>query len=184
MKGSVERLIFSKEIEETNITHYNHTKIREAVRAIIIKNDKILLIHSNKGDYKFPGGGVEENESHDEALIREVKEETGYVNCQVHTKIGFICENKMDEYMDNTLFQMRSHYYLCQLMNDESIAQQLVDYEIIQQFTPKWISIDEAIRQNESLMNDSGINDWVPRETFVLKEFKKNLNYIGGDSHS
>ncbi|MEO4052285.1 NUDIX domain-containing protein [Solibacillus sp. CAU 1738] len=164
---------FSKIVEAANITNYNNTKIREAVRAIIVKNDKILLIHSNKGDYKFPGGGIEEKESHCEALIREVKEETGYINCQVHNKIGYICEMKMDEYSENTLFQMRSHYYLCELMNEEKITQQLDDYEYIQQFTPKWVSIDEAIRQNESLMNDSGKNGWVPRETFVLIELKK-----------
>lgn len=47
--------------------------------AIIIKDKKILLIHRfNKGReyYVFPGGGIEENESPEEAVIREVMEET------------------------------------------------------------------------------------------------------------
>lgn len=171
-KGS-EDLNFYKIIEDANMIQYTNTKIREALRAIIVKNNSILLIHSNKGDYKFPGGGVEENESHCEALIREVTEETGYINCEVQNKVGYICEMRMDVYEEKTVFQMRSHYYICKLIDDQKTAQQLDDYEMLQQFTPKWVSIDEAIRQNESLMNESEKNGWVPRETFVLKELKK-----------
>ena len=38
-------------------------KYREAARAIIIKNNKIAMVKSNKyGFYKFPGGGIWENE--------------------------------------------------------------------------------------------------------------------------
>jgi len=37
------------------------------------------MVRSQKyGEYKFPGGGIERNETHAEALIREVMEETGY----------------------------------------------------------------------------------------------------------
>ena len=48
------------------------------VAAIIIKDDKILLIHRIKNGqeyYVFPGGGVKEEESLEEALAREIKEE-------------------------------------------------------------------------------------------------------------
>ncbi len=54
--------------------------------AIIIKNGKILLIHriKNKREYfVFPGGGIEENETKDGALQREVKEE---LNLDVKSK--------------------------------------------------------------------------------------------------
>jgi 8-oxo-dGTP diphosphatase len=47
--------------------------------AIILKDGKILLIHRKKdGDeyWVFPGGGIEEGESADEAITREVREET------------------------------------------------------------------------------------------------------------
>lgn len=58
----------------------NGTKVyRPSVRGIIFTEDgKMALAHSRKRHYyKFPGGGIEAGENHIEALLREVKEETG-----------------------------------------------------------------------------------------------------------
>ena len=56
-----------------------------SVRGIVNYNDKIVLIHriKTKDDgtvrdyYVTPGGKIEENESHEEALRREIKGELG-----------------------------------------------------------------------------------------------------------
>jgi ADP-ribose pyrophosphatase YjhB (NUDIX family) len=51
---------------------------RTRVVGIIIRDGRILLIHRFKdGDeyYVFPGGGVEEGESNEAALMREMREE-------------------------------------------------------------------------------------------------------------
>jgi len=48
--------------------------------AIIIRDGKLLLIHRHRPGrdyYTLPGGGVELEESFEDACIREVKEETG-----------------------------------------------------------------------------------------------------------
>lgn len=166
-------MIINEIFEESIHKNYNSFILREAVRAVIIKKNNILLVHSNKGDYKFPGGGLEENESHSEGLIREVREETGYINCKVKDKFGIMIERKVDVHDNNTLFQMTSHYYLCELTNEDRIPQQLDDYESLQEFTPTWVSFEEAIKQNENLMNQFEKNIWLKRETFVLKELKK-----------
>ncbi len=51
-------------------------------RAIIVRDNKILMVkqHVQRGSivWNFPGGGVDQNETPEEACIREVKEETGY----------------------------------------------------------------------------------------------------------
>lgn len=50
------------------------------VTGIVIRDGKILLIHRFKQGaeyYVFPGGGVEEGETWEEALKREMLEETG-----------------------------------------------------------------------------------------------------------
>ena len=53
-------------------------KIRVSSRAIIINEDKILLNCFGNGlYYNFPGGGIEENETAKQAVIREVLEESG-----------------------------------------------------------------------------------------------------------
>ena len=53
-------------------------KIRVSSRAIIINDDKILLNCFGNGlYYNFPGGGIEDNETAKQAVIREVLEESG-----------------------------------------------------------------------------------------------------------
>lgn len=51
-------------------------------QAIIIRNNEVLMVRQyvQRGDivWNFPGGGVEQGESPEEACIREVKEETGF----------------------------------------------------------------------------------------------------------
>ncbi|GAE47353.1 NUDIX hydrolase [Mesobacillus boroniphilus] len=110
---------FDTIIEDPLQANVERTIERVAIRAIIMVNNRILLIQSSRGDFKFPGGGLEENESHEECLIREVREETGYIHCIVNDKVGTVTEKKMDEYINNALFQMTSHYYLCDLATDE-----------------------------------------------------------------
>ncbi len=51
---------------------------RPSVYGVIIKNNSVLLVPQWDG-YDFPGGGVELGETVDEALVREVLEETGLV---------------------------------------------------------------------------------------------------------
>lgn len=65
------------------------------VSAIIVKGGNVLLIHRKKKEreyWVFPGGRVEKGETFEEAIIREVKEET---NLDV-TKVtyGFDYKNK------------------------------------------------------------------------------------------
>lgn len=54
--------------------------MRQAARAIIIEDNKILVMHrNNEGNEYFTlvGGRVNDGESIEQALLREVKEETG-----------------------------------------------------------------------------------------------------------
>lgn len=62
-------------------------------QAIIIKNQSVLMVkqYVERGDivWNFPGGSIEQNESPEQACIREVKEETGYdicINALLHEK--------------------------------------------------------------------------------------------------
>lgn len=150
---------------------------RQAIRGVIFKDNNIFMIHTNKGDYKFPGGGIKKGETYEETLKREIKEETGYIVTAVKEKIGVCIERKLDDYEKNSIFQMTSYYYLCEI-NDNKTLQELDDYEAELNFQPVWILIDSAIESNEKVLKkgQDDINSWVHRETIVLKKLKEYYN--------
>ncbi len=173
-KARGEKMHFQKILETTPLVKNPKSIIqRHAVKAIIIHENKILLIQTNKGDFKFPGGGVEENENHIEALLREVREETGYINFIVKDFFGIVIERKIDKFKSDHLFQMNSYYYICALKNKETVHQELDAYETLQEFKPKWVNLEDAIKQNETLFTYPGMNNWLKRETLVLNEVKE-----------
>ncbi len=56
---------------------------RPSVRGIIIINGYVAMVYSCKFDYyKFPGGGIENDETHPDTLKRELYEEIGAVVCE------------------------------------------------------------------------------------------------------
>lgn len=152
---------------------------RQAARAISIREDKILMIVSNQGDYKLPGGGIKKDERHEETIAREITEETGYICNRVSSMIGKVLERKKDMHEKDKVFEMTSYYYLCEV-SQEMGKQSLDDYEIELEFKPIWISIKEAIKKNIEFLNCLDKDDmWTQREKYVLTKIEsiglKNL---------
>ncbi|HHW11581.1 MAG TPA: NUDIX domain-containing protein [Firmicutes bacterium] len=152
---------------------------REAVRGVILQEDKLLMVLLKSGDYKFPGGGIDTGESHEEALRREVREETGYPDCEILEKIGVVVEREADAYEEDAFFEMRSHYYLCRVSGRPAF-QKLDAYEKELDFCPVWVPLDQALCANEEILRKGTkeLNPWVQRETMVLKILKEQKNQI------
>jgi len=123
---------------------------RPSVRGIIYRNGKALLMYSKKYDYyKFPGGGLEEGESHEDALVREVEEESGYVICRSSIEeYGRVLRRQKDSFDENLIFEQENFYYFCEV-EDAAVQQRLDDYEAEEGFTPVWVSLMEAHRHNK-----------------------------------
>lgn len=145
-----------------------------AVRAVVMENDRMLLVHSGKkGDYKFPGGGVNGNEGHAEALAREVKEETGYSVKRVGRLIGRITEHDHPQEAGYDVFEMTSYYYFVEVTKAQA-TQALDQYEDDLGFTPVWVGLGEAIANNERMLSAVGHSRWVARETMALRGLQRN----------
>ena len=82
----------------------------DVVVAIIKKNNSFLIVQRDKNKHlglkwEFPGGKVEVNETFEEALSREIREELN-ISIILQKKIG------QEKYKDNTV-DVVLHYYLC-----------------------------------------------------------------------
>ena len=80
------------------------------VAAIIKKDNHFLIVKRNRKKHlglkwEFPGGKVQENETFEEALIREIKEE---LNIKISLQDKIAEEKYKDEKIDIVL-----HYFLC-----------------------------------------------------------------------
>lgn len=122
------------------------TGVRAA--AIIIKNDKILLMHRKKDRseyWVFPGGGVEDDETGEKTIVREIKEETGLKCTKI--KLAFVAE---------TYEGGNKHpFYFCEVDGDkvtlggpEAEKQSEEDW-----YSPEWVKLGEV--KNLNLLPES-----------------------------
>ena len=120
---------------------------RPSVRGVIIREGKIAMVHSLKYDYyKFPGGGIDSGESHLDALIREVREETGLIVIPESVKeYGLVVRREKGRFED--LFIQENFYYVCDA-EDEVACQNLDDYEEEEEFALEWVGPQSAIDVN------------------------------------
>jgi 8-oxo-dGTP diphosphatase len=106
----------------------------EVVASIIVHDNKILCVQrgENKLPYisrkfEFPGGKIEEGETKEETIKREIKEE---LNMEIGVIKEFITVNH--EYPD---FYLTMHSYICSCENTSVTLTEHIDY--------KWLSIGE-----------------------------------------
>jgi len=82
--------------------------------ALIIEDNKVLLVYHKKlGVWLYPGGHVEKYENPDEALLREVKEETGLDIEIISPKDNKLSDLKADVHSLNIPYAV-----LCELVGD------------------------------------------------------------------
>src|SRR3989344_2222838 len=123
---------------------------RKAVRAILFDEKKrVALMSVSKHNYhKLPGGGIEEGENTEEALRREIKEETGG-EIEITGEVGKIIEEK-------------SHYSkiqesYCFIAKLRKLGKpEFTEHEIEGGFSLIWVPLDEAI----SIMEKDTLEDY------------------------
>ena len=138
---------------------------RTGVRAvaILIKDNKILLMHrsrDNKKYWVFPGGGVEKNESVQNAVIREIEEEAS-IKSEI---IKLLYSHK---YSDTD----GCHYfYLCKYISGTPKLGNFNELQIMkkgnQTYKPIWVNIKKLANL---LPYPLEIRDW------LIEDFKNSF---------
>ncbi len=149
---------------------------RPSARGIIIKDGKVAMIHSAMYDYyKFPGGGIEDGETPVEAMIREVKEESGLtVIPESIRELGSVHRRSRTE--RGGLFVQDNYYFVCSCK--ESIGEtNLDDYESEEGFALEFVSPEDAIKRNRRCPYMDKMPLMLEREARVL-ELLREKSYL------
>ncbi|MBR5165791.1 MAG: NUDIX domain-containing protein [Ruminococcus sp.] len=143
---------------------------RPSVRAVIVRDSKVAMVYSAKYDYyKFPGGGIEADESHKQTLIREVSEETGLsIVPESIAELGSVLRVQKSRTNENEIFEQENFYYTCNVENSVS-AQSLDEYELEEGFRLEYVSPEKAIEVNRTHDHSDYDAMLIEREALVLE---------------
>lgn len=130
----------------------------EVCAAVIIKDEKILLTQRGYGEYKdkweFPGGKIEKNESKENAIKREIKEE---LDASIKVD-NFLCKVEYDY----TTFYLKMNVFCVSLEDEHIIFKEHESY--------KWISFDD--------LDDVKKLDLLPADNLVISYLKKYIEKL------
>ena len=156
---------------------------RDSARAIIrLEDDKLALVYATKlGYYKFPGGGIHQDEDKIVALIREVQEEVGLEVIPSSAKEFSVAHRfQKSGKAPDTIFVQDNFYYECQVQGTDGrpakdqdslkiINQTLDDYEDKAGFELRIVSIKGALETNLKYQDTDNFNIvMISRDTRVF----------------
>lgn len=170
------RLLFN--IDKKDYYDCTSKYIRNSARAIIIKDNKVAMVHSLKYDfYKFPGGGIEENETNIEALIRETAEEAGLEIIKESIKeYGCVHRILKSDKDSSVCFVQDNFYYLCDV-SDKRVEVNLDEHEIDEKYVLEFVDPKIVIEKNFSVKNPPYEKSMFEREAMVI-EFLIKEGYL------
>ena len=112
-------------------------KIDETAGGVVISDKNVLVLFlPSRQEYRLPKGHIEYGETPVEAALREVAEESSYLDLQVLADLGThtVKFNRMGKQVVRS-----EHYFLMNLKNENHRGKGLAKFE------PRWLSWDEAL---------------------------------------
>lgn len=135
--------------------------MQEVVVGIVVKDTEVLLVEKKnpKGAsiWRFPGGKVEDRESVEEAIVREIEEETG-VKCLPLAEIATRNWQSKD---------MKVRFFICEYIGGISNLNEPEIFDSV-----KWVAPDLAeklIGQNAKVQIKNFLN-WLIQGKSILKK--------------
>jgi|LGOV01.1.fsa_nt_gb ADP-ribose pyrophosphatase YjhB (NUDIX family) len=167
----LKKSVHIEDIENKNVFE------RTAARGIVLKGEEMLLIFTKRyNDYSIPGGGVDQGESVEKGLLRELAEETGAQRVKITKPYGIYEEYRETYHEGYDMMHMTSYFYVCDADKELGDASP-ESYEINNGSVPVWVNIREAIAYNKKVIkenaNSMGLS--IKRETFMLEHILDEL---------
>lgn len=115
--------------------------------AIIKKDSKILMVGNERSDYLYSvGGRIKMGESAEEAIVREVLEETG-IKMEID-RLGFVHENYF--YGDaptnygKLIYEISFYFYMKTPEDFKPVSDSFTEDEVRERLV--WVSLDEDVK--------------------------------------
>lgn len=146
------------------------TKPRLTARAVLQRPDGLFAVMyvGKYGIYILPGGGVDEGESIEDALHREVAEETG-CRCREIRHLGVVSENRA-----HADYTQLSYYYAVQT-DDAGEGNHLTDAEKSNGTQLQWHTLEELLHLIGDPVHEVNQRKYLQaRDMAALKEYIKN----------
>ena len=166
-------------INDKKLNEEEVQKFGSKVRAVLLSDNKILVSHYG-GVVLLPGGSIDKGETESEAIIRELKEETGIVYDINSLEELLLLEYYQPNYptrRDEVINRLiRTKFYLAQYkgINLESINR--TENEVKDNFHLELMKVDEFI-ESVNVLSDNPRKMYFDRENQeVVKVLKKIKN--------
>jgi len=146
-------------------------KLRQAIRIVLFDNDKKIAMgyyppsqqNEMKESYGLPGGGVDEGESIDAALLRESFEETG-CNIKNIKELGIIKEFGVGKKIKHN---QDTYCFMADVDGDKKFPE-FTEREIDEGLEIRWVKIEDAL----VYINSKSLCFEKIRELLCLEEVK------------
>ncbi len=161
-------------INDSKMSDTEIEKVKRKARAFLIQDDKVLVANY-AGVWLLPGGSIEPDETKEEAIIRELKEETGvdYDLSELENvlTINFFEKDYPITSKMNINRLLVTDYYFGYYKGVDIFGTKRSKSEKKLNFSLKLVTYEEL----EALINEPSDN---PRKKFFDRELKEVLSYL------
>lgn len=180
--------LIEETINDDNLTLNDINKFIKRPRAIIVnsKNEALIAYASTTTHFEFPGGHLEHDETLDEALAREVQEETGIdiSNDRIYPfyRLQYLCKDFPEEGVNTSI---EFFYYVIYTDKKVNMANSHLDTgEKVEKFSSSFIPIEdiEGILE-ENLKKSKELNTAARDIHHIWQLFIKNMDNIQQRKH-
>ena len=117
------------------------------VGAIILKDGRFLMVGNDRENYLYSvGGRIQFGETSEQAVVREVEEETG-VRMEVD-RLGFVSEvyfyGDSPSNLGKTIYEMSLYYYMKVPEDFSPVSEDFKGGEATEHL--RWVSVDDEIK--------------------------------------